>query len=255
MYERGDDRWRTPEELVEIGCGRSRVLMMNEAHDGLARCIRTREIGRRILPIAHHAGARHLAMEALWSPRLADEANRTRQLPEDAGGYLDQPEMRTLVAAALALGWDLIAYEADFARQPPHLSRWAAVNWREETQASNLIAALETLPSGAIMVVWCGGDHLMKRRLRVDMADEPWIPMGYRFRRRSGIDPFAVNQTRTVFSPPLRAQVLTRYAAELEALGGTAGFLRNELPRPIRAALPQPMSADAFLFSTDNTLE
>ena len=38
---------------------------MNEAHSGLARCLRTRELGRELLPIAHARGVRHLAMEAL----------------------------------------------------------------------------------------------------------------------------------------------------------------------------------------------
>ena len=43
-------KWRSPEELVEIGLSRSRVLMVNEAHDGLKRCIRTRNIGTRMIP-------------------------------------------------------------------------------------------------------------------------------------------------------------------------------------------------------------
>jgi hypothetical protein len=68
--------WRTPEELVEIGFERSRVVMMNEAHNGLERCIRTRDIGRRILPTALRLGVRHLAMEALVPAELAGRAGR-----------------------------------------------------------------------------------------------------------------------------------------------------------------------------------
>ena len=33
--------WRTPQELVEEGFRRSRIVMLNEAHDGLTRCVRT----------------------------------------------------------------------------------------------------------------------------------------------------------------------------------------------------------------------
>jgi hypothetical protein len=58
-------RWRTPEQLVALGIRRSRVVMMNEAHDGLRRCVRTRRVGQRVLPAAHDAGVRYLAMEAL----------------------------------------------------------------------------------------------------------------------------------------------------------------------------------------------
>lgn len=93
--------WRLPEELLEIGLGRSRVVMVNEAHDRLLRCRRTREVGRRLLPVADRLGVRHLAMEALWNSdlrRLTAEANATRRLPADPrGGYLAQPDMRALV--------------------------------------------------------------------------------------------------------------------------------------------------------------
>jgi hypothetical protein len=57
--------WRSPEEVVELGFARSSVVLANEAHSGLLRCRRTREIGRRLLPAAHRAGVRRLAMEAL----------------------------------------------------------------------------------------------------------------------------------------------------------------------------------------------
>src|SRR6266511_528361 len=91
---------RRPEELVNIGFGRSRVVMMNEAHDGSRRCVRTRAVGRRVLRTAYENGVRHLAMEALW-PAVAAQANRTRRVPEsDQLGYLRQPEMRQLVQDA-----------------------------------------------------------------------------------------------------------------------------------------------------------
>ena len=51
--------WRTPQELVQEGFGRGRVVMLNEAHHGLKRCVRTRELGRQILPSAHAMGVRH----------------------------------------------------------------------------------------------------------------------------------------------------------------------------------------------------
>jgi len=114
--------WRTPEELVAIGFARSRM-MMNEAHNDLTRCIRTREIGRRILPTAHSAGVRHLAMEALFSHSLAEESNRTRKPLETNEGYLSQPEMRAFIQTALDLGWTLVSYEADMSQLPPALAQ------------------------------------------------------------------------------------------------------------------------------------
>jgi hypothetical protein len=46
---------------------------MNEAHSGRRRCVRTREVGRRVLPIAHRLGIRHIAMEEIaWLGDAAD---------------------------------------------------------------------------------------------------------------------------------------------------------------------------------------
>jgi hypothetical protein len=104
--------WRSPEEIVEIAFQRSSVVMINEAHSGMKRCIRTRQIGKRILPIAHQAGVRHLAMEALF-PLFAEHANNSRTLMCGGFGYLSQPEMKDFIQTALDLGWTLIHYEVD----------------------------------------------------------------------------------------------------------------------------------------------
>jgi len=121
--------WRTPQQLVQEGFRRGRVVMLNEAHDGLTRCVRTRRVGRQILPSAHAMGARHLAMEAL-QPGDAEAANTTRRPPDAADGYLAQPDMAELIQAALALGWTLWAYEADI--DTPRSSR-ASAAWRSPT--------------------------------------------------------------------------------------------------------------------------
>jgi hypothetical protein len=42
--------------------------MADEAHNGMARCVRTRDVGVRIVQAAHEAGVRRLAMEALPEP-------------------------------------------------------------------------------------------------------------------------------------------------------------------------------------------
>jgi hypothetical protein len=40
--------WRPVEDLIRWGFGHAPVVMANEAHSGLARCVRTREVGVRI---------------------------------------------------------------------------------------------------------------------------------------------------------------------------------------------------------------
>jgi hypothetical protein len=53
--------WRPVEDLVRWGFAHAPVVMANEAHDGLARCVRTREVGARMIEAAHEAGVRRLA--------------------------------------------------------------------------------------------------------------------------------------------------------------------------------------------------
>src|SRR5262249_32243498 len=83
------------------GFAHAPVVMANEAHDGLRRCVRTRRVGVRMVRAAHEAGVRRLAMEALpWQPD--GTPGPFRDIPEQ-GGYLEQPDMRTLMTAALDL--------------------------------------------------------------------------------------------------------------------------------------------------------
>jgi ATP-dependent Clp protease ATP-binding subunit ClpA len=53
---------RSPKELLRIGFERA---------TGMLRSRRTRAVGRQLLPAAHEAGVRHLAMEAL-TPQFAE---------------------------------------------------------------------------------------------------------------------------------------------------------------------------------------
>lgn len=244
---------RSPEELVEIGFQRSRIVIVNECHDGNRHCPRTRAIGRRILPIAHESGVRHLAMEALYRP-FAREANTTRQLPDMHLGYLGHEDMRALIGDALALGWDLVAYECDFSLWTNGDTRSAAFgNWRDAEEAKNLAEFMAKSPQDLKLLVWCGNSHQRKTpQTYPGIQRLPWIRLGQRLRELSGIDPFVIDQSVTVHyrwrrSP--RGKDAKRYASELRTLGGTGGFLREEDPD---AHWRDDLSADAWLLSLDN---
>jgi hypothetical protein len=79
--------WRSVEDLTQWGFTHAPVVMANEGHSGPARCIRTREIGVRIIRAAHIAGARRLAMEALPWPSESSQGP-IRAIPPRARGYL-----------------------------------------------------------------------------------------------------------------------------------------------------------------------
>jgi len=267
--------WRSPEEIVEIAFQRASVVMMNEAHDGWKRCIRTRQVGQRILPVAHQAGTRHLAMEAL-NPVFAEKCNRARQIPDEKEGYLSQPEMRSFIQTALNLGWSLTPYEANsfqwlaarhglnfpntgdlheisnlLQQYQTDLLSIEYTNWREEQQARNLIAALQSLPVDTRMLIWCGNGHHSKATL------SEWSPMGYQFQQLSGTNPFVIDQIRSVNFHPrdnqLETELITQFSNELIKHGGSAGFLIEETPPSLEHY--HELGADAFLLSTRNAME
>jgi hypothetical protein len=232
---------RLPEELLEIAFEQARVVLMNEAHHGELRCVRTREVGRRLLPTAHALGVRHLAMEALWNREMVERANVDRQLPFGEG-YPSQSEMRALIECALDLGWTLLAYEADMSAAPGvDLASPEVYEWRELEQARNL---LEVLPVNAPVLVWCGWGHLSKH------SPTGTRTMAQHLTELSALEPFALDQTTTITGiGPGAEPWLDLFRAELEELGGTAGFLTGDAPPGW-----QHRWADAFLLSVDNEL-
>ncbi len=80
--------------------------------------------------------------------------------------------------------------------------------------------------------------------------------MGHQFRRIVGIEPFAIDQVRTVeFTPDRRgpwAEWASRYSSVLESFGGTAGFLLED--EPVDWPTRGRTDVDAFVLSTDNAL-
>jgi len=241
--------WCSVEELVRWGFARARVVMANEAHSGLTRCVRTREVGVRMIRAAHEAGVRRLAMEALSWP-ATDIPGPILDMPPAGNGYLGQPDMRRLIATALELGWSLWAYEAVFEvtadSDPAEFLTMEFTNWREREQAANLCRLTAADPAEPLLV-WCGNGHARKD----EIGD--WVPMGWHFRAMSGTEPFVIDQTVTVAfgkrSQPWMPGLLAELGETLAAHGGTAGILREQAPAPLRR-----WGADALVVSTENTL-
>ena len=242
--------WCPVEDLVRWAFAHALVVMANEAHNGLAHCVRTREVGVRMVRAAHEAGVRRLAMEALPHQRGGPQGP-ILALPPGREGYLAQPDMQRLIGAALDLGWTLWAYEAVIEVTPDtdqeHLRSMEFTNWREREQAANLGRLVDAAP-GEPLLVWCGNGHATKEEC------EEWIPMGWHFRAMSGVDPFVIDQTVTVdFSGepwPWVRELLESLAGTLAAYGGTAGILRDQAPPP----LDFYTGVDALVVSTDNEM-
>jgi len=248
LADRHLDGWCSVEDLTRYAFAQARVVMANEAHIGLARCARTREVGVRIVRAAHEMGVRRMAMEALPVP--ADGTlGPIRAVPAAPGGYLAQREMRRLIAAALELGWTLWAYEAAIPRDadPAELMSLEFTNRREREQAQNLCRVVADAPAQPLLA-WCGNGHATKE------ATGDWIPMGHHFTSLSGTPAFVIDQTVTVdFTGqprPWVQELLAGIGGQLAAFGGTAGILREQAPLPLDGW----PGVDAVMVSTDNAL-
>jgi hypothetical protein len=241
--------WCSIEDLTRWAFSHAPVVMANEAHSGQTRCIRTREIGIRMIQAAHQAGVRRLAMEALPGPANGS-LEPIRAIPPGAIGYLAQPEMRRLITTALDLGWSLYGHEAfiDPGKDPAELVSIEFTNWREREQARNLCQILATAPED-LLLVWCGNSHASKT------ADSELILMGHHFAAMSGIEHFVIDQTVTVdFTGdgpnPWVRELLATLGETLAGFGGTAGILRDQSPSPLNCW----PGVDALVISTQNTL-
>ena len=112
------------------------------------------------MPIAHQAGVRHLAMEAL-NERFASEANQTRRVPSIRLGYLGQESLRALIADALAVSWDLVPYECDFTRWQGE--RGPCVRELARCRGGAKPHQVPALSSSDLkLLVWCGNSHQRK---------------------------------------------------------------------------------------------
>jgi len=106
--------------------------------------------------------------------------------------------------------------------------------------------------------VWCGNNHHTKAvvPVREGESDDLWAMMGHHFREKSGLDPFVIDQGRTVQWPHLSGgtgteQWLKEIAPTLATFGGTAGFVTEEAP----LCLPLAPGNDAYVISLDNAME
>jgi hypothetical protein len=241
--------WMSVEELAGVAFTAAPVVMANEAHDGMRRCVRTRRVGARLVRAASALGVRDLAMEALEAPPPGEPCAVT-ELPPGEGGYLGQPDMRELVDTALGLGWRLWSYEAwtspeHWLADPDRFLTMEFTNWRELEQARNLAEITRRVDR---LLVWCGNAHATRH------VAEDWVPMGYHYVQITGRRPYVIDQTGTVDwrdeGDHLPDGALAWLERELAPYGGTAALRHDDAPEQLR-----DRDADAFVLSLENAME
>jgi len=83
--------------------------------------------------------------------------------------------------------------------------------------------------------------------------------MGFHFQQKSHINPFVIDQIQTVNfdfqDEQLKKELVLPFTDELSHHGGTAGFLRDEIPSVLADYHFEDLGNDAYLFSIHNELE
>lgn len=161
-------------EVVVRAARDSRAVVINEAH----HVARHRVLSRRLLPRLRKLGFTHFAAEGLDA---ADTELAARGYPTAATGhYLREPQYADLVREALALGYQVVAYEKP---GPPAV--------REPGQAQNLAERIFADPD-ARALIHVGYSHNLETAESYGGAGA----MAWHFRQLTGIDPLTVDQTR-----------------------------------------------------------
>jgi hypothetical protein len=150
-----------------------RVIMINEDR---AKPVH-RAFTYSLLEDLYKKGYRYLAMEMLnnLSNRCLDSLNVF------TGFYTNEPVAGELVRKALQTGYTLVSYEDT-------LASLHTPSQRDSIQAAAIYGIIKKDPAAKILVE-AGYGHISEERTK------DYIPMGYWFKKISGIDPFTIEQT------------------------------------------------------------
>lgn len=171
------------------------VVIINESHERSLHRQFTAEVARQLRPLGYDT----LALETLSNP---EPGAPTKYLPpflahpelpylqDNDGHYLSEASYGRLGRHAKALGYRLLPYEDNMHNGSKRaVSQKQQIVDREETQASNLAAFLQTHPTAKVLV-HVGYSHAAEAPLN---DGRKW--MAARLREKTGIDPLTISQT------------------------------------------------------------
>jgi len=98
------------------------------------------------------------------------------------GHYLSEPLGAELARKAIQLGYTLVPYEDTAARKH-------SPTQRDSVQASNIYAVIQKDPTAKILV------HAGYGHIEENAFNTGYVPMAAAFKKKSGIDPFTIDQT------------------------------------------------------------
>ena len=167
-------RWRDALPVLDEAMRDRRVVMLNETHDRS----RHRAFLQQLIDLLHAQGVRALAAETFADDVVAGTADG--RVRAGSGVYTRDPVFAAAVRHALALGWELLPYEAS--------AHAASREARERVQAQRLADWLQAHPQQRLLV-YVGGSHLDKR------SEAGW--MASHLMTMTGTEPLTIRQGAT----------------------------------------------------------
>ena len=160
------------------------IVMVNERHHVSTDRLLTLALLRPL----YAQGFRYLAIEALWAGD--EELNERGYAVRESGGYISDVVFGELIREAIALGYELVPYEASREQQAEATDTLNQQQRRDYWQAKNMLAATLDRDPDAKVLVHCGYAHL------VELPTERWTSMAHYLHEATGLDPLTVDQTR-----------------------------------------------------------
>lgn len=171
-------------ELVLEKAKETQLVLINEAHHRPEH----RRFTRDLLAGLYEQGYRYFALETLTNMDKRDSLIDERGYPLMSSGYYSNEVMyANMLREAMAIGFKLVAYEAENARTSKE---------RDSLQALNIYNRTFKKDANAKVLVHAGYGHI---------AEETWgkgvKSMGYCLKKLSGINPLTVDQTNVLEVP------------------------------------------------------
>ena len=185
------------EEAFKIEVGEAQIVIFNEAHDAP----RHRYLVAEALPYLRDMGFEYFAAETFF-PGVEQITDRDHATPED-GFYVLEPEYARLVETAVALGYNLVAYEYQPTEGQVDQDPFQA---RERGQAQNLVERILDQDPDAKIVILAGYGHASEA-IWTGEGSENAMMAGH-LRILSGIDPATIDQTACTHDGPERVSFM-----------------------------------------------
>lgn len=178
-------------EAIVEGAARTRVVILNEAHNISGHRAFAAVVARALKPLGYD----WFAAETFIPPQPVPAVSMRpygdgMPFTGGLGWYTQDPVFAETVREAARLGYRFIDYEQTWLQNAPEGSDWeAAIAAREQAQAENLIANVLTPHPDAKVFVFVGYSHAMEK----PGLGGTWFAA--RLKALTGIDPLTIEQS------------------------------------------------------------